>query len=608
MIPVDWKNPRARVAGLVLAGLLLAALAVGLWLQLAPRRGSGTSVVLITLDAARADHLGAYGGPVRTPHLDAIARDGVRFDQAYTAAPLCLPGHASILTGRWPRRHGLRTEDQDLDPRGGATAAEVFKRAGYRTAAVVASTTLDRSRGLARGFDEYLDDLKEPGKRPGRGERENAEQVVDRALSWLASAGSGPVFLWVHLSDAKGPHHPPADLAREYEGRPYDGEIAALDRAVGRLRGKVAEARPQGIVAVTADHGEALGDHGEEGFGFFLYGATTRVPLLIALPPGQPRGVQVATPVRTIDVLPTLAELCELRAPRTDGRSLRRLIEGRTQDGPGPAIIENMDLRRAFGLAPLFAVRDGRHLYVRAPRPEVYDVARDAGEKEDLATREPQHARRLEGLLGEPAPSDKGAAADPKDFLDLLRRYRAAESLDEGGDCAQAALVYRSILSEAPDFARARGGESEALVRCDRLPEAALALEEMIRRGEARDGTYLNLALTHHRRQGTEQALEWLRKGIAAFPRSAALRHRAGRVLLVLKRPEEAAKELEEALALEPRFLDARLALGLAEEARGRRDQARAALQEVQKLSPASPEAKEAADALRRLEAGAPAS
>ena len=606
MIPVDWKNPRARKAGLLIGGLLLAALAVGLWLQLAPRRGNGTSVILITLDAARADHIGAYGGAVRTPNLDALGRDGVRFDQAYTAAPLCLPAHASILTGRWPRNHGLRTDEQDLDPRGGTTAAEVFKRAGYRTAAVVASTMLDRSRGLARGFDEYLDDLNEPGKRPGRGERESAEQVVDRALGWLASAGPAPVFLWVHLSDAKAPHNPPAELAREYEGRPYDGEIAALDRAVGRLREKVVEARPQSIVAVTADHGDALGDHGEEGFGFFVYSATTRVPLLIALPPGLPRGVKVTAPVRTIDVLPTLADLCGLRA-RTDGRSLRPLAFGGTQDGPGPALVENLDLRRSFGLAPLFAARDAAHLYVRAPRPELYDVVKDPGEKEDLAAREPEVTRRLEGVLEDPAPSDKAAAADPKDFLDLLRRYRAAQAMDDNGNCAQAALVYRSIVSEAPDFALARVAESEALTRCERLPEAALVLEELIKRGEARDSTYMNLALTHHRRKATEAALEWLKKGVEAFPRSAALRHRTGRVLLLLKRPEEAVKELEEALALEPRFLDARLALGLAEEARGRREQARAALQEAQKLAPSSPEAKEAADALRRLETAAPA-
>ncbi len=607
MIPIDWKNPRARKAGLAIGAVVLAALGVGLWLQLAPRRGNGTSVVLITLDAARADRMGPYGGPVRTPAIDALARDGVRFDQAYTAAPLCLPAHASLLTGRWPGTHGVRTDEQDLDPRGGATAAELFKRAGYRTAAVVASTTLDRSRGLGRGFDDYLDDLNEPGKRPGRGEREAAEQVVDRALAWLASAGSEPVFLWVHLADAKAPHRPPEDLAREYEGRPYDGEIAALDRAVGRLRAKVAEVRPQAIVALTADHGDGLGDHGEDGYGFFLYGSTTRVPLVLALPPGAPRGVQVGAPVRTIDVLPTLLDLCGLRVPRMDGRTLRRLAEQRTQEGPGPAVIENLELRRSFGLAPLFALRDGAHLYVRAPRPELYDVTSDPAEKEDLSVQQPRVARALEEALAERVPSgEKSAAADPKDFLDLLRRYRAAQAIEEGGGCAQAALVYRSILSEDPEFTQARISESEALVRCDRLDEAALVLEDLIKRGEARDGTYLNLALTHHRQKRTEQALEWLRKGIAAWPRSAALRHRTGRVLLLLKRPDEAAKELEEALALEPRFLDARLALGLAERERGRTEQARAAFEETRKLSPGSSEAKEAGEALKGLGAAAP--
>ena len=607
MIPIDWKNPRARVAGIVIAGVLLAALAVGLWLQLGPRRGNGTSVVLITLDAARADRLGSYGGGVRTPHLDGLARDGVRFEQAYTPAPLCLPAHASILTGRWPRSHGVRTAAQDLAPGGGATAAELFKRAGYRTAAVVSSTLMDRSHGLARGFDEYLDDLNEPGKRPGRGERENAEKVVDRALGWLAAAGPEPVFLWVHLSDAKAPHQPPEDLAAEYAGRPYEGEIAALDRAVGRLRAKVGESRPRSIVALTSDHGDALGDHGEDGFGYFLYGATTRVPLLIALPPGQPRGVEVKALVRSIDLLPTLLDLCGLRVPRLDGRSLLPLISGRSQAGPGPALLENLDMPRGYGLAPLFALRDGTHLYVSAPRPELYDVAQDPAEKNDVVTRQPQVARQLEEALGQPAAAaEKGAAPDPKDFLDLLRRYRAAQQIEAGGNCAEAALVYRSILSEAPDFGQARVSEAEALTRCERWDEAALALEELVKRGEATESTYVNLALTRHRTGRAEQALEWLRKGVEAYPRSPALRHRTGRVLLSLKRPEEAAKELEEALALDPRFLDARLALGLAEEARGRREPARAALQEAQKLAPSSPEAKEAAEALGRLDAGAP--
>jgi arylsulfatase A-like enzyme/Flp pilus assembly protein TadD len=604
---LDWTSPRARVRNAAVLGGLVAV-AAGAFVALGGRHGNGTSVLLVTVDAVRPDRLGVYGGPVPTPGLDAIAKDGVRFSQAYTTAPLCLPAHASILTGLFPSRHGLRDESQDL-PKGAATAAELFHRAGYLTAAAVGSTMLDRSRGFDRGFDAYLDDLGGPGKRPGRGEREPAEAVVDRALAWLAAAPKDrPLFLWVHLSDAKAPYAPPADLAAAYKDRPYDGELAGLDRAVARLAEKTRAARPRLALAVVADHADAQGDHGEDGFGYFVYGSTTRVPLLIAAPDVAARGTEVPAVVRVIDVLPTLLDYCGLRAPRVDGRSLRALADGRTKDSPGPAIVENGDLRRRYGLAPLFAVREGEHLYVRAPRPELYVVSQDAAEKDDAVTRLPQVARALDQRIGPQDPGTAagatGAAPDPKDFLDLYRRYRAAEVLDDAGSRAQAVMVYRSILSESPAFAAARQNAADALMRDEQFEDGAHSLQEIVTRGEASPSTYMNLALAMHRTHRTEDALAWLRKGIDAFPASAALHHRAGRVLLLLKRGDEAKKELEEALRLEPRFLDARLALGLAEEMGGRADAARAAFEEVRQLAPDSAEAKEAAESLGRLAAG----
>jgi arylsulfatase A-like enzyme len=512
-----------------------------------------------------------------------------------------------ILTGLWPSRHGLRDESQDL-PGGVTTAAEVFGRAGYLTAAAVGSTLLDRSRGFDRGFSAYLDDLGAPGKRPGRGERDNAETVVDRALGWLAAAPKDkPVFLWVHLSDAKAPYAPAPDLAAAYKDRPYDGEIAGLDRAIGRLAEKARASRQRLAVAIVADHADAQAAHGEEGFGYFVYGSTTRVPFLLAAPDAAARGVEVGAVVRVIDVLPTLLDYCGLRAPRVDGRSLRRLAEGRTQEAPGPALVENVDLRRSYGLAPLFAVREGEHFYVRAPRPELYVVSQDPEEKDDVLARLPQVARALDQRIGaqEGAASAATAAApDPKDFLDLYRRFRAAEALDAAGSRAQAVMVYRSILSEAPGFAAARTNAADALMRDEQFEAGAQELQAVIDRKEATPSTYLNLALAMHRTRRTEEALVWLRKGVEAFPASAALRHRTGRVLILLKRGDEAAQELAEAVRLEPRFLDARLALGLAEEMRGKPDAARAAFTEVRELAPDSPEAREAGEALGRLGAG----
>jgi arylsulfatase A-like enzyme len=603
---LDWTTPRARVRNAAVLGGAVAV-AAGAIVALRGPRPNGTSVLLVTVDAVRPDRLGAYGGPVATPQLDALAKQGVRFSQAYTTAPLCLPAHASILTGLWPSRHGLRDESQDL-PGGVTTAAEVFRRAGYLTAAAVGSTMLDRSRGLDRGFDAYFDDLGSPGKRPGRGERDPADTVVDRALGWLAAAPKDkPVFLWVHLSDAKAPYAPAGDLAATYKDRPYDGELAGLDRAVGRLAEKARASRPRVAVALVADHADAQAEHGEEGFGYFLYGATTRVPLLLAVPDAPARGVDVTAVVRVIDLLPTLLDYCGLRSPRIDGRSLRRLADGRTKDSPGPAVIENVDLRRSYGLAPLFAVRAGEHLYVRAPRPELYVVSQDREEKDDAATRLPQVARALDQRIGAQdaaVTGGTGAAPDPKDFLDLYRRLRAGEALDAAGNRAQAIMVYRSILSEAPTFVAARTNTADALMRDEQFDAGAQLLEEVVTRKEATPSTYLNLALAMHRRQRTEEALVWLRKGLDAFPTSAALHHRTGRVLLVLKRGDEAAKALAEAVRLEPRFLDARLAQGFAEEMRGKPDAARAAFEAVRELAPDSPEAGEASASLSRLGAG----
>jgi arylsulfatase A-like enzyme/Tfp pilus assembly protein PilF len=603
----DWTSPRARLRNAAVLGGLVAVVAGAFVVFFGGPRPNGTSVLLVTVDAVRPDRLGAYGGAVATPQLEAIAKQGVRFSQAYTTAPLCLTAHASILTGLWPSRHGLRDESQDL-PTGVTTAAEVFGRAGYLTAAAVGSTMFDRSHGFDRGFAAYLDDLGAPGKRPGRGERDPADVVVDRALAWLAAAPKDkPVFLWVHLSDAKAPYTPAADLAATYKDRPYDGELAGLDRAIGRLAEKARAARPRLALAVVGDHADAQAEHGEDGFGYFLYGATTRVPLLLAVPDAPARGTDVAAVVRVIDVLPTLLDYCGLRAPRLDGRSLRRLAEGRTQDSPGPAVIENVELRRSYGLAPLFAVREGEHLYVRAPRPELYVVSQDREEKDDALARLPQVARALDQRIGAQDTTvggATGAAPDPKDFLDLYRRFRAAETLDDAGNRAQAVMVYRSILSEAPNFAAARRNAADTLMRDDQFEAGAEALQEVITRKEATPSTYLNLALAMHRTRRTEEALVWLRKGLEAFPASSALHHRTGRVLLSLKRGDEAAKELAEAVRLEPRFLDARLAQGLAEEMRGKPEAARAAFEGVRELAPDSSEAGEAATALGRLGAG----
>jgi tetratricopeptide (TPR) repeat protein len=427
--------------------------------------------------------------------------------------------------------------------------------------------------------------------------------VVDRVLSWLDAIDTRPLFLWVHLADSMAPHNLPEARAKDFAGRPYDGEVAEVDGHMGRLVAGIRRRHPDTLVAAVADHGESLGDHGEDTFGYFLYSATTRVPLLVSMPGRIPSALRVAPVVRTLDLFPTLLDLVGLPAPPLlDGASLVPLMVGRSRAGPGPAAIENVSLRGKYGLAPLFALRAGPYLYVKAPRPELYDAAQDPQEKDDASARLTRMASTLASELVSRIP-DAAAAEnkdlpDPKDALDVYNRYQIALEMEGHRDFAHAAAAHASILSEAPGFTNARRKLSEVLIRAGQFGESELLMKELVSKKQAVEGTYLNLALVRYRAKKTDEALDWLRKGVAAFPASAPLRHRLGRLLLELKRYDEAERELREAQALEPRFLDVYVALGAALDGQGRKDAARTVYEKVREIAPDSTEAGEAAVAL----------
>ena len=594
------------VAAVAVAAVLAARAGPRLsvwWKERTLPRGLKPTVLLVTLDATRADHLGCYGYATgQTPAADELARQGVLFEQAYAQVPLCLPSHATMLTGRWPVRHGVRSDLDTLGPEV-PTLAEQFRTAGYRTAAFVSTSSLDQSHGLGRGFDVYQDDFGPPGKRPGAYERGAAPVVVNRALAWLEATDTRPLFLWVHLADAMAPHDVPEARVKDFAGRPYDGEVAEVDGDMGRLVSGVRRRHPQTLVAALADHGESLGDHGEDSFGYFVYSATTRVPFLVSMPGRLPSGVRVPAIVRSVDLMPTLLDLVGLPAPPgLDGASLVPLMVGRSREGPGPAPIENVSLRSKYGLAPLFALRSGPYLFVKAPRSELYDVAQDPQEKDDASARLTRIAStlalELQARIPDSAAPENGALPDPKDALDLYNRYQLAQEMEGRRDFARAVAAYRSILSEAPGFTNARRKLSEVLIRAGEVRESELVMKELIEKNQAVDVTYLNLALLRYRAKKTDEALEWLRNGVAAFPASAALRHRLGRLLLEVKRYDDAERELREAQAREPRFLDVYVALGAALDGLGRKDEARTVYQKVREMAPDSTEAGEAAVAL----------
>ncbi len=378
----------ARLTLRVVAAAALALAAGGCARDGAARPGA--NVLLVTLDTVRADRVGCYGGAVATPALDRLAREGVRFAQASSPAPLTLPAHASLLSGLLPPAHGLRNNGAGAFPADRPTLATALAARGYRTAAFLGAFVLDRRFGLDRGFATYDDEIERgPDTAPSLEAERRGDQVVDRALAWLERPGENdqPFFLWVHLYDAHAPYAPPAPFRERHAGRPYDGEVAFADAQVGRLLAALDRLGLAGdtVVAVAADHGEALGEHGELTHGFFLYEPTLHVPLLLRAPGNFRGGTVVETPVGLADLGPTLSGLVEgglaVAAPEgLAGRDLSAaLLAG--EEPPAADLYAETHYPEVFGWSRLAALRRREVKYVDAPRPELYDLRRDPGEK-----------------------------------------------------------------------------------------------------------------------------------------------------------------------------------------------------------------------------------
>jgi choline-sulfatase len=456
----------------------------------APPSGSRPSVLLVTIDTLRADHVGCYGraGAV-TPTLDGLAARGVRFATAVVHAPLTGPSHASLLTGLTPLGHGFRDNGGFALPASVKTAAEDFRQAGFHTAAFVSGFPLDRRFGFDRGFETYDDHLPRGNDRRRTPYVERfADATTDAALRWLQSApASAPFFLWVHYYDPHAPYEPPGELASRFRDAPYDGEIAFVDMQLARLLRAVDEKAglARTIVLATADHGESLGEHGEGTHGLFVYDSTLRVPWIVA-GPGIAGGRVPQTVARGIDVLPTLLDYSGLSVPPSvEGRSLRAAIEGREMSD-APSYAETLYPEREFGWAPLHAWRTATLKLIDAPRPELYDLTADSGETTNRAAAQnaqvEELTRKHEAALSRPAPAaaaqvDADAAErlgalgylggghaqppsgraprDPKDGVRLMPRINRGMSVART-DPATAIRDLRSVLAEDPGLLMAR--------------------------------------------------------------------------------------------------------------------------------------------------------
>ena len=544
----------------------------------AARAADPPNVLLLTLDTTRADALGAFGGQgVHTPGLDALAARGVRFTQAIASTPLTLPAHASLFTGLAPPEHGVEVNGTTVLAGNVPTLAGAFAARGYATAGFVASRILDRQFGLARGFGHYDDQVHDEITPDGHVGERSAREMTDAALEWLKKrpGADQPVFLWVHYYDPHSPYRPAGAAPGTSAAEAYAGEVAAMDREIGRLLSALPGGAGRWVIAAVADHGESLGEHGEVDHGIFLYHATLHVPLILA-GPGVPRGREIREAVATRRLASTLLRTAGLKkAAAPFGPPLPGLPGVSEPAAPIPVYLACRYPLTAYGWNPLEGMFDGRFKLIVAPRPELYDLAADPKETRNLlddprADRGP--ARRLKQALAAARKSFRihpAAAADPE----LTRALESLGYLSGSGASGKGVLDPKDGVLLLADFAKAW----DLAVRKNWQPAAA-KLKDLVRQNPGNVKFLTSLATVQLNGGEGDAAIATYLQAIRENPRRDESHLLLATAYARLGRGEEARKEYEIALELAPRSFPAWWGLvGLAEKA-GRPDEVRALL------------------------------
>jgi arylsulfatase A-like enzyme len=415
---------RSRGFALVfITGILAASLLASCGRKSIGSPSSTTPVILISIDTLRSDHLPAYGyKEVATPAIDALRADSILYERAYSHVPLTLPSHVTILTGMLPQDNGIRDNVGNRLSESVPTLQELLKKNGYATGAAVSAFVLRHETGVARGFDFYDDSTKSinGGNVIGRIQRIGGE-TLQAIRPWLDKQGDQPFFLFLHLYDPHTPYEPPEPYFSRYPNH-YDGEIAYSDAVVGDL---IADLKKKGVydkalIILLSDHGEGLNEHGEEEHGMFLYREALQVPLIVKLPQSRRAGASVGTPVQLVDVFPTILERTGTAAPKTGHRTGQSLLAFLDGGATRPIYSETYYPRFHFGWSDMQSLIDGKDHFIRAPIPELYDLAADSAEKKNLVLENRRAYVRMRAAL-EPLIKDAAAPSgyDPEEVAKL---------------------------------------------------------------------------------------------------------------------------------------------------------------------------------------------
>ena len=515
-----------RAVALVLLALGAAATACG---RDAPPRAAllfpRAPIVLISIDTLRADHLAAYGyRGGSTPAIDRLASGGIVFEDAYSQTPLTLPSHATLFTGRLPTRHGVRDNIGFTLAADQQTLASRLKAAGYATGAGVSSYVLRRQTGVAAGFDFFDDEVTIAGTGESLSESQrDGARTVEALATWVDAHAGEPLFAFLHLYEPHTPYSPPP---AHRLAQPYDGEIAYADELVGRFLDRLAARGllDRAVVALVSDHGEGLGDHGEAEHGLLLYRESLRVPWIVRLPGGAHAGARVSGAAGLVDAAPTLLALAGVPAEGMDGASLASAVASRRL--PDRTVYSETQYPRLhFGWSDLASAFDGRYHYIRAPKPELYDVAADPQERSSLTEARNTTASALSAWVerttsgvapAQPSPVDAearerlralgyatssaapvpagGSAPDPKDKIQTYEAVRGAQQMAAAGRDPEVVAALQPVVAREPGMLDAWELVAKSLIKMGRTKDGIDAFGKVLAIDPLKPETHLALA------------------------------------------------------------------------------------------------------------------
>jgi arylsulfatase A-like enzyme/Tfp pilus assembly protein PilF len=579
---------------LVIVAIAIGLAAAGGWKYARASAPVSGPIVIISIDTLRADHLPAYGyKKVKTPAIDALAADGVLFERAYSHAPQTLPAHAAILSGRLPFENGVRDNVGFVIKPGERLLPQMLHDRGFATGGIVSAFVLRKETGIAQGFDFFDGDMPQAPIDTTIGQVQRDGMLSEQsAETWLDSVGTSRAFLFLHLYEPHKPYTPPERFA-QYQ--PYDGEIAYADEIVGRLVKylKGHQLYDRSTIILLSDHGEGLGDHGEQEHGLFVYDEAIHVPLIVKQEGNVSAGRRVSDLVQHIDVVPTVLDFVKAPIPgQLRGRSLKPLLEGTERLRPAPVYSEALYARYHFGWNELTALTDERYRYIKAPRQELYDLERDRQERTNLVDERAQAAQamrsaldrlaagatiqtpsavsaeareRLQALGYVGAQSESTAATleggeslpDPKDKRETLERYRKAVDLAGEGKFGQAITVLQQILRDDPQMADVWAQTAAFAGRIDRFDVALDAYKHYIALKPAEPQPYLGAAAALLRLRkyadAREHALLAVQVAGEKEARVVASAHeQLARIALAQKDPDTARQEAAKAEEADP--------------------------------------------------------